>query len=80
MGTCHIRKDKMVTREWLLEQTKKYKAQRDSAIATANANVGALEAIELALSELDKKEEEENIKVPIKTRQNSVVGRDVAAG
>jgi hypothetical protein len=48
----------MLTREWLLEQLKMYKDQKDNALALANANQGALEAIESALKEFDYVEPE----------------------
>lgn len=47
----------IITKEWILEQMAMYKNQRDSALNTANANQGAIEALDVALIQLEKEEE-----------------------
>lgn len=46
----------MITREWLLEQLKIYREQKENALNIANANQGAMEAMELALKQFDAEE------------------------
>lgn len=52
----------MITRDWVLEQIKIYQTQKENALAIANANQGAIEAMELVLKQLEEKQsvEEQN--------------------
>jgi hypothetical protein len=45
----------MITKEWLLEQLQMYRTQKDNALGMANANQGAIEAIEAVLKQLEEK-------------------------
>jgi hypothetical protein len=50
----------MITREWIQEKIKEYNDAYMQALATANANNGARQAMESTLAEFDKQVEADN--------------------